>query len=1632
MAKRDVELVVRARNEASKAIESVTSALEDLTKSQSRVSDGSEKTGSTLARLGDELKKLTAQLTSATGVDKLATSMDRAEKSVARLEQSLTKTAEDAVRLETELEQATASVAKFAAESEKLKNTLAQQKQTVASTQSEYKKLAAELKAGEDAIAGSRAKSQQYVDSLGKQTAALGKTEAKHRELATAILSATNPSSKLLDNFEKIDVKLRKQAETLSRTKNDYAAYRSTIGQLSTEMPSLRDAVAAASAAFAAAQGSEKQTSTNLLEVDRASKQATAEFNRLQDAVAKTTVTLDKQQTSLADAKTNLRELAAATDLARRKAAELDAAAFRKVTDDAAKLNKASEYVRWWTQALNDADVAEDKLNRNPLMSGSRVAGYNQTAIAARSMATASKQAAIGLSEMEEKGRAAMTWAQRLRGEMVALTLSFAGVYAAINQMRAVLTTVIDMDAAQTRLGVAFGDNQAVIAKEMSFVQAQADRLGISVKVLATEYSKLAVATKDTSLAGAETRRIFVSLSEAFRVGNLTQNQMELAFNAISQMVNKGSVSMEELRQQLGERLAGAFNIAAKSMGYTTKEFAKLVATGQIAAEEFLPKLADELDKTFGPGLPRALQNIAKDVGAFENAVIKAQMNFAKGGFTEGLQDALRELTRAFQSDEGQKFFSNLGAVAGALVKVLAQIPKYADTIAIALSIVAAGKLVNYFGTLRDRAGQVIERFKTAAGVAQSSAAQFDRFGVAIANTAAGTQKANAINNAYLASIGRTGAAMATVTAQARVLTAATTALSGAMNLARGVFAALGGLPGIVATGLSVAFGYWLTKTGEVVDATSEHQRQMAALLQAYDQAKNKAGDWAKEVQSVSVAGAEKNLLDLQKQLAAESEKAARNIASKAGGFGTFDYAQRFGAVGKEVGNLTMEVVNGQRSIKSYRKALDEIVKRDSTPEGLKQIIRATDDLRQKASDTEEALIKQVAVVDKLGGSTATVSPIIKQMVTSFDDLAKGADTTAKSLDQIFAEAEKKLGEQIDLLKDKIPELAEEAKMLEELKSIDEVLKTADAIQGIDKTSDAYRRLLDLASRAKAEIRQAFDAKQFKSLEGLFSGTSSGADASAKLLRQFEGFRATPYYDVNAYRVGFGSDTVTLADGSIQKVVQGMKVSVEDANRDLVRRVGEFQGVIKGQIGADRFNSFSNEQQAALTSIAYNYGSLPNRIIEAVRTGSSQEIATAIRGLAGDNKGVNASRRNQEAFIFEGGGAADLKNIERQVELANQRAAKTKEYRDNLNEALTIEEQSAQAQLAAQDTRRKGVEMVTLEQAIQTELDKRRLAAKKQDQTLTAEQEAAIKRIVTLNYQREAQEKAALERQRQQTEGEQKISQLQQLRRDLLQQMQFAQEAGDTGKVRELADQISSVDVRLREAINRMREFWATSSDPEAREAALASLNALEQGLQNVGDKTKLTAKDFGNLFGENLQSAWSGFLSKVRDTGDVFGSLRESFRQFASDFLLQMAQMIAKVAILNALKGVAGSGGFFGQVFAGFAGTQLHNGGIVGSGGTARAVSPAWFQNAVRYHSGGIAGLKPNEVPAVLEKGEEVLTAGDPRHSMNGGGGSNVKIINAIDSGSVVSEGMSTAEGERAFINFIRANKATVKQVLG
>lgn len=175
---------------------------------------------------------------------------------------------------------------------------------------------------------------------------------------------------------------------------------------------------------------------------------------------------------------------------------------------------------------------------------------------------------------------------------------------------------------------------------------------------------------------------------------------------------------------------------------------------------------------------------------------------------------------------------------------------------------------------------------------------------------------------------------------------------------------------------------------------------------------------------------------------------------------------------------------------------------------------------------------------------------------------------------------------------------------------------------------------LDVAQQAQ-QAQQAVPSAA-PSSEGL-PGARVGAATAAALLPKFEGFTPQAKWDVNANRVGFGSDTVTTPEGKVIPVTENTKVSREDARRDLARRINtEFIPKAAAKVGEENWNRLPENVAGALTSVAYNYGNLPNKVAAAVRTGNVNEIANAVESLADDNKGINRGRRLQEAAMIRG------------------------------------------------------------------------------------------------------------------------------------------------------------------------------------------------------------------------------------------------------------------------------------------------------------------------------------------------------------------------------------------------------------
>lgn len=153
----------------------------------------------------------------------------------------------------------------------------------------------------------------------------------------------------------------------------------------------------------------------------------------------------------------------------------------------------------------------------------------------------------------------------------------------------------------------------------------------------------------------------------------------------------------------------------------------------------------------------------------------------------------------------------------------------------------------------------------------------------------------------------------------------------------------------------------------------------------------------------------------------------------------------------------------------------------------------------------------------------------------------------------------------------------------------------------------------------------------------------TGASYGAELLKKYEGYLQRASWDVNAWRIGHGSDTITDNFGKFRKVVKGDITTRENAGKDLTRRMVEFEKKVEKKVGSEFWRPLDYMVKGALISLAYNYGNITKKaIIDAIKTGNSNKIANAvISSTLNDNKKLSAGiqnalkvRRKKEAEII--------------------------------------------------------------------------------------------------------------------------------------------------------------------------------------------------------------------------------------------------------------------------------------------------------------------------------------------------------------------------------------------------------------
>lgn len=1671
---REVELIIRAKDEASKFVDSITDSLKGLTAAQGDVSQSAVRTGSLLDKLGKEFKDLNEEAKRLGSLGKIAENLDKSAASVKNLGNSLGQSATEFSALARESSKAANELTRLRSSLEAEENTLrtstaarkqASKELTEASralaqaerNQARYNKAVGDtpqqfIRPGARSAAAfitgdveaSRAAQARLTEDVARYAADIDRSKKAVETLKPQVQALSRQQSTLADQTQKASGALSTNLDTLERARGAFAGIRSAADQASVAMGGIavtQDNVAQASARVAAElartkaqidaiskaprvtaptsdiSGATKETEARRAAIERlrdlrkemASAQADAQ--RLNREFAATAAPTREMGTAAGQAQARVRELKAELDTltTRLRASQ---GGFLQWSQSAGQLRGATTGAA--AAASNLASASSQAGNSiRPMGSAAQAAGQglNNAANGANSLRNA-------FSGVYGESRKSLSLFQRIRGELLALTAGYLGLQAAINNIGGVITAFQTLEAAQNRLGAVFNQDTGRVAQELQFLERQADRLGIEFGVLANQYAKFSVAANAANFESNATRKIFLSVAEAGRVNKLSIDQLNGIFLALEQMISKGKVSAEELRRQLGDRLPGAFNIFAQALGLTTAQLDEMMKKGEVlSTQSNLLKFATELDKRFGSQLATSLQSTTTEIGRFSNNIYQAQLLVAQGGFIDSFTRSLRQLNQYFSSREGRDFFLSLSAALGRFTDALAQVPKYFSEITLGLQVFAsvkiAGVLTNLIGSFRNvtTAATSFSRSLTLIGPPTQAAAQ--------AQTAFSRVLGTSLNrlDAWRASTAAAGGGL-------RALSLGLSGLRGIVitmtGLFRGLWAAVGGIPGIILSGITLAIGSWTTQIDGATAALDEHQRQMQAIKGAYDEAKGKVIDWAKEVKGLTISQAEDNLTKLLESYNNRFDQlrdktlAVRTVLQQL----SADQNMRAMVDPADIDNmeglvrLLDQLQNKQISIDQFRQGLD-LIARSTKNSGLKSLAV---DMQNFINESEEGGTSIAVLTDAIDKAQARIR-LLKGEATEADKsllgLSDSSDKAGSSTTKL-TENSAKLNEAFDEMSKLIVKTGDELKRLETINGLDkqynDAIKLARTMGDVYRLTDQYNKALNSTIEGSISGNSGIVDR----IIGIESGGNANAknpNSSATGLGQF--IESTW---LRMFKQYFPDRAAGLTDAMILELRKNATIS-----KEMVALYVQENAKILKQAGVAVTD--------ANLYLAHFLG--PGGASKVLQASGNQRVADI---LAPSQVAANQS-------ILGGGQTVQglIKWAERKVGISQSEAAVQKELSDldvKREEKAREYNSDLERRLALQADENGNAGRLTKEGFIQKALAEEQKRAKAAGVVLDQQQIAQIEQLAAKEYEiNQAKRDGKASTQEANIALQQAVA-LNQQRNELQRQFNEAQKMGDMTNATSLQSQLLEVNGKLDEAILKAREMWEQIGG-SAADVALTKLDTLKLKTDAAANSMTifgLSTQQIGQLagsFADGLVGVFDSFAQAVANGENAVEALGKAFLQFAANFLREIATMILKQLILNALQGlgIPGLG-------------SAHTGGLVGGAGVGSGnmrKGAAIGASFIKYHTGGLAGLRPDEVPTVLKEGEEVLTEADPRHRFNqtkddaakgGSGGQPIKQVLVFNERELA-DALATSHGEKVMITTIKRNAATIRQVL-
>ena len=1697
--------------------------LANLVDTFQRQKEAVDKTGAEYQQLLTEFKQLEKALTGTGAVTQQQEA--RFNELAARLQNvsaRLTQERTELAQTRAELQQAGVSTKNFAGTQQQLINMSNQ----LAATQNNLQNALARTRQQQEAQAQA-AKAQQQAalqNAIRQQTQAISQQRqslidlvnierqrvATQSQLASAIQNALNPQRKYLET-------LQATAQTIVSTRTVYRNTESDINELR-----------AAQERLVASQKRLQQIAGQIDDYQRQKQAVVAmrnEYNQLRQKANQLAQTLrsgNGTQQQVAEYQRLIQtmnrmgaEYAQSRVALDRMDAELRQAGVQ-TNNLAQSQQRLIRSARASTNALNQLNAAiQNNIREQRNLNGSFGRGINTS-------------------------RTSLDFFQRLRGQVLALTSAYIGLYGAIGLFNKVIQA--GKDGYQLKLYTEIlADPESAWGKETTargmekYFRDTAERMGLRLQDVINDGGKFFMASRDSGIKMNQAQFTFEQFSGLGGLMGVDKETQAGIMKALTQMFAKGKVQAEELRGQLGDRMPQAVSLFTKALGVTSAEFEKMLKDGKVTSDVIL-QAGQQIEKTYGKQMQKAFSTLTSEQNRLSNSFQNWLRLINDAGVAENFKQLVIELTQFFKSDTGKEWAMRIAEGLNVVINGLRWCVKNANLLitvfgalfamfaiqavaAVAIGFMRLAANMNFVKKAAKGAVEYLLEFARVLPATGMAGMGFVQVLALIVKAFARLLVFVTIGKAILQTFEKLSGEAITFESVFRnvvdaiilmfdvmdmLLDGLTTAIAYVAETISNVFVAILGDSKTASEKSSKLWAASLGNTeGGFTGLLQVASNVMDAIVAAVKSAVIVAGGWldvlVRKLKLEDASFDEINAAKIYEDIATEQSKngfAARlnaRIASRkaqppkqsiGGGTKLTDLSPNKTPDAEEDEKAQQRIEKEREKAERAREkaeqaALKRLEKQLEYQKAIQWYLKSAQGLLKAEQDSGNyaAYMKRLYAETQGRYAASYVQPSTSAPITqSFSEFDKSLTASLKrnavafggtihgecakgvrvGLEKAFGTRLGGLGNGNQLIGNlvrsgKARQLGYKEIAFDPRTYVPQV----GDIMSLSRTSTrAGSRAGHVAIRGSdlwyADGRQnrsigntiAFKEQDYRSIlnGNITVRVLRLANKSGKDLQQPV---TADDWKAEKRESQFVQNAESFMEKADELQAEILKRAREQST-DLLRNNGITVEALMNRAEIDVQNPLSVDE----ISNAFE------RLIKPDFDRQAEETAALLYAQLKEDVGTEQARAMFDAYLPKVKSLYNEKAKEELGKIIDERFSAImekgniqSEARDNYFNALKA--QVLAGTLAPDDAMRK---MQRFQEGITAEI-KRQIAAIDAFLSSEAAKNLPAPQLAKMQMQREelaakigSGSAGAPNAAREQADAmfETQVSKInaeleqRKAQEELLITMYRNGQITQEAYYAKLNEQMSESDVRLQSLVASAQQLQAAFGGVASASATLALENATNSATVSIGklnqeqENAKAINEELKNGFVSTFKAgaqAIAGMVTGQKTLADGFMDVMAAFGQWAADFLMKIAEMILQQLLFNALQGAFGGasmtgglGGVMSSVMTGITAAKRHNGGLAGQG-VGRSYSPLVFANAPRYHTGGIVGLQPNEVPAILQRGEEVLTKQDPRHRNNGGASGSsgseqpITVVNSFDPIDALGKALASTKGRKVLI---------------